>query len=63
MQEEEADAVMTVSEVSAFLKLGESTVYRLAKNGKLPGRKVGGVWRFSRKKLDDWLNQSPDERK
>jgi excisionase family DNA binding protein len=56
----EADAVLTVSEVSEYLKLAESTVYRLAKENKLPGRKVGGAWRFSRKGLDEWLMQPAD---
>ncbi len=61
MVENQADAVMTVPEVSEYLKLGESTVYRLAKDGKLPARKVGGVWRFSRRSLNDWLDHIPVE--
>ena len=51
---------MTVPEVSEFLKIGESTIYRLAQDGKLPARKVGGVWRFSRKSLDEWLARMPE---
>ena len=58
MSETEQDAVMTVLEVSQYLKLAKSTVYKLAQDGTLPGRKVGGTWRFSRKKLDEWLEQS-----
>lgn len=49
--------VMTVAEVAAFLRLAESTVYKLAQDGELPGRKIGGTWRFSRKGLEDWLVQ------
>lgn len=49
------DQVMTVREVSLYLKLATSTVYRLAQGGRLPGRKIGGAWRFSRRNLDDWL--------
>lgn len=59
MVEEKAGAVMTVSEVSEYLRLGESTVYRLAKDGKMPARKVGGSWRFSRKSLNEWLARVP----
>lgn len=56
----ESDQVLTVREVSHYLKLGRSTVYRLAQGGRLPGRKVGGTWRFSRRNLDEWLaQQSP----
>ena len=55
---EQADTVMTVKEVSTYLKLAESTVYRLAQEGRLPGRKFGGAWRFSRKTLDNWFQQT-----
>jgi excisionase family DNA binding protein len=51
----EPDPVMTVPEVSAYLKIAESTVYRLVKERRLPGRKVGGAWRFSRPELERWL--------
>jgi excisionase family DNA binding protein len=49
--------VMTVPEVSEYLRLSESTIYKLAQEGKLPGRKIGGTWRFSREGLDSWLRQ------
>ena len=61
MNVSEPDAVFTVTEVSEYLKLAESTIYRLAKERKLPCRKVGGAWRFSRKGIDDWLAQTPVE--
>ena len=66
MNETAPDEVMTVKEVADYLRLAESTVYRLVKNGSLPGRKLGGNWRFSRKNLDRWLaetrvEQSPRE--
>jgi excisionase family DNA binding protein len=38
-----------------------STVYRLAQQRQLPGRKVGRQWRFSRPLLDAWL-MSPEHR-
>lgn len=53
------DAVMTIKEVSAYLRLAESTVYKLAQEGQLPGRKVGGAWRFSRKGIEGWLGERP----
>ena len=61
MVDDNDEAVMTVSEVSEFLRLGESTVYRLAKEGKIPARKVGGMWRFSREGLNEWLAHIPIE--
>lgn len=49
------DSVMTVTEVAVFLRLGETTVYKWAKAGTIPGRKIGGTWRFSRRALEAWL--------
>lgn len=53
------DMVLTVEEVSIYLKLGKSTIYKLLHEGKLPGRKVGGRWRFSRVAIEDWLREQP----
>ena len=61
MSVERTDSLMTVHEVSEYLKLAESTVYRLAREGRLPARKVGGVWRFSREVLEEWFFQPIEE--
>ena len=50
-----SNSVMTVKDVAQYLRMGESTVYKLAKSGKLPGRKIGGSWRFSLQALNNWL--------
>ena len=55
MNEGISDIIMTVEEVSEYLKLAQSTIYKLLNEGKLPGRKVGGSWRFSRQVLDEWI--------
>jgi len=52
----EQDEIMTVREVAEYLKVAESTVYRLARQGRVPSRKVGGAWRFSRRALDLWID-------
>jgi excisionase family DNA binding protein len=40
------DEILTLKEVAQYLKLAEQTAYRLVAEGKLPGFKVGGSWRF-----------------
>lgn len=50
-----ADEIFTLDEVSAYLKAGKRTVYRLAQNGKIPAFKLGGAWRFRRSELDRWI--------
>ncbi|MCI5060519.1 MAG: helix-turn-helix domain-containing protein [Alphaproteobacteria bacterium] len=47
--------IMTIKELSEYLKLTEKTAYRLAAEGKLPGFKVGGAWRFRKSQIDDWI--------
>jgi excisionase family DNA binding protein len=49
--------IMTIKEVSEYLKLTEKTAYRLAAEGKIPGFKVGGSWRFRQKDIDDWIDE------
>ena len=49
------DDILTLKEVAEYLKLTEKTAYRLAAEGKLPGFKVGGSWRFKRVGIEDWI--------
>lgn len=49
------DEVLTLQECSAYLKIAESTIYVLARKGKIPCQKVGRNWRFSKDALDRWL--------
>ncbi len=38
--------LLDTKQVAAYLKLHEVTVLNLARQGKLPGFRVGRVWRF-----------------
>ncbi|ELV8597662.1 helix-turn-helix domain-containing protein [Vibrio vulnificus] len=51
------DQILTLKEVAAYLKLAEKTAYRLVSEGKLPGFKVGGSWRFKREDLEAWIEK------
>lgn len=46
--------VMTVKELSDYLKVHPSTVYRQLKRGQLPAFKVGSDWRFNVESIDRW---------
>lgn len=54
------DSVLTISELATYLKISKSTLYKLAQEGKLPGKKVGQHWRFHREVIDGWLADRPD---
>ncbi len=49
------DEILTLKEVAEYLKLAEKTAYRLAAEGKLPGFKVGGSWRFKCVDVHSWI--------
>ncbi|MCM8854637.1 MAG: helix-turn-helix domain-containing protein [Candidatus Thiodiazotropha sp.] len=51
------DEILTLKEVADYLKLAEKTAYRLAADGKLPGFKVGGGWRFKREDVSTWIEE------
>ena len=55
MQTEMQTDIMTIREVADYLKLTEKTAYRLAAEGKIPGFKVGGSWRFRKSEIDKWI--------
>ena len=46
---------LTVEDVAERFHVNVTTVYRLAKRGRLPGFKVGNQWRFSATRLDEWI--------
>lgn len=52
-----SDEILTLKEVADYLKLAEKTAYRLAAEGKLPGFKVGGSWRFKREDVLQWIEE------
>ena len=47
--------VFTPNELSKILKLHPFTVTRLAREGKLPAFKVGGVWRVRKDQFEKWI--------
>ncbi|TCP60650.1 AlpA family transcriptional regulator [Rhodovulum bhavnagarense] len=49
--------ILTIKEVSAYLKITEKTAYRLTAEGKIPGFKVGGAWRFRKQEIDAWIDE------
>ena len=50
--------IMTIKEVANYLKMTEKTIYRLAKERKIPSFKVGGNWRFKKEAIDEWIERN-----
>ena len=50
--------VLTVGEAAEYLRIPKSSLYKLAKEGKIPCQKVGRHWRFRKEAIDSWLSNS-----
>ena len=55
--QEKPGGVMTIDELSDYLRISRSTLYKLAQEGKVPCKKVGRHWRFRKEAIDRWLGQ------
>ena len=52
--------VLTVEQAAELLQVDADTVSTLAREGTLPGRKVGREWRFARAALLRWIGGDTD---
>ena len=49
--------MLTVRELSEYLRVHPTTVYRLLRAKQLPGFRVGSEWRFSLDVIDRWRSE------
>ena len=56
-QRAESDEILTTRMVADYLHCHLSTLYRLAKHGKIPHFKLGGDLRFAKAALDEWIER------
>lgn len=52
------DELWDIRGVARLLKLSERTVYQMAREGRLPARRIGGRWRFRPEEIERWLHDS-----
>jgi excisionase family DNA binding protein len=51
-----AGEVLDLQEVADLLRLPTDSIEQLARDGELPGRRVGSEWRFARSAVLGWLS-------
>ena len=51
------DRLLTVQELSEYLQIKPSTIYKKTCARQMPFTKIGGYLRFSRTKIDEWLEE------
>jgi excisionase family DNA binding protein len=50
--------IVTAKEVGQYLKLSESTIYKLTASGEIPGFKIGDSWRFDMEEILKMIRES-----
>jgi excisionase family DNA binding protein len=50
----EEEEIFTIKELSDHLRVHPTTIYRLLRQGRLPGFRVGSNWRFNRAAIEQW---------
>ena len=45
------EEILTASQVAELLQVHPRTIYKLVKQGSIPGRKFGGGWRFNKNEI------------
>jgi len=51
------DTLLTARQLQELLQIDRVTIYRMLKDGRLHGFKVGGQWRFSRAEIEAWIRE------
>ncbi len=46
---------LTTAEVSRYLQVHPTTVYKLVRNGQIPAFKIGADYRFDRDAIEKWM--------
>jgi excisionase family DNA binding protein len=57
----EQDEVLDAKDVAKMLKVGYRTVLRLAERGELPYFRVGDLWRFERKDVEEFIKKNKQQ--
>jgi excisionase family DNA binding protein len=55
--------VMTVGELSAYLRVHRATIYRLLRRHEIPAFRMGSEWRFNIEEIDHWILQQRNPRR
>lgn len=55
--------VLTADEAAELVRVSTKAILALARNGSLPGEKVGRAWRFLRADLLDYVRGQKSRRK
>ena len=53
--------ILTIEEAASFLQIGKKSLYRLVREGIIPGKKIMNKWRFEKECLKEWVRAGDRE--
>jgi excisionase family DNA binding protein len=53
--------ILTIEEAASYLQIGKRSLYKLVKEGKIPGKKILNKWRFEKESLKVWIREGYQE--
>ena len=51
------EELITLKELSKYLKISKPTLYKMVEKGKIPALKIANQWRFKNEDIDRWVEQ------
>jgi len=58
-----SDRWLSVDEISTYLGVKRDTVYKWLEQKKMPGHKIGRLWKFKKDEIDAWVKKGYAESK
>ena len=55
------ETLLTLDELSEYVQVSKSTLYKLVQAGRVPGTKIGKHWRFRKATIDLWIDGNQQE--
>lgn len=52
----QCEPLLNSAEAASLLQIHPKTLQRMARNGEVPARRIGDLWRFRGSELDAWWN-------
>lgn len=61
LNERNVPEIMDIRQCAEYLGVSAETLYRYASNGVIAGFKLGNRWRFSKRRVDEWIDAQCDK--
>jgi excisionase family DNA binding protein len=51
------EELLTLKELSRYLKISKPTLYKMVEKGKIPALKIANQWRFKKEDISTWIEK------